>query len=93
MRWEIRSTSSILWLTKTSATPLSLSDFTIRNSDWTSRQVSAVVGSSMKMMRASWASARQIAVSWRSATDRVGHRRVEVEVDADPVDDFPGDPS
>src|SRR5207248_2412692 len=69
MRSEICMTSSSLWLTKTNATPRSFSDATTRNSACTSRRVKAVVGSSMKMIRASCASARQIAVSCRSATE------------------------
>ena len=71
---QTSSTSASLWLTKSTATPSALSRRMIPSSTRTSRSVSAVVGSSMMMSRASEASARQIATSCLCATDSVSTR-------------------
>jgi hypothetical protein len=64
-------TSSSLWLMKTIDSPLSLRSRTIVRSRATSVVVSAVVGSSMKRIRASIESARAIATSCLLAIERV----------------------
>ena len=66
----IRNTSPSLWLTNSVEMPRDLRSRMIRNRASTSLLVNAVVGSSMMISLASLISAREIATSCLSATER-----------------------